>query len=716
MIKPHKKFIHDELKAAGLDTENSLHIIQNYKINSNDISHFSSYFISPINTLDYVFKDSHGKIFAIIIILEKHTSFEEVKIFSDFFAQHIKTIQGFCPFIYFINQYEIGFWDSENYPIRKILSFHSFNNLEKYKLRNGKHITLSSEDLNKSIANRPYQIKAINKTLEHFNNKNRSALWVMATGTGKTRTVIALIDILVKQEFVSKVLILVDRKELAVQMQKNLKKYLPNYAKQRIRTTVFNENKVIYVSTYQTMIKLINKVNISQGFFDLIIADECHRSIYKYYGQLFLKFDALKLGLTATPIDFIDRDTFNFFEVKNKRPVFQYSYNQAIEENYLCPFEVLKIQEKNNYTIFEPTTESEIKEKSLSTFRQYYTLNDDRYEKIINTFLTYHYRDPITYRPRKSIFYVTNKIEAYELEKMFNKLANQNIAKAIVSGTKNISSLIQEFAKPESEFNVAISVDILTTGIDIPNIVNLVFARPIYSYVTFWQMIGRGTRLYDKEFKKERFYIFDIFKNFEYFKLFPKGIEPIPQISLTRKLFNANLNLLQEIKENSYSDILKQELYMQIKSLPKNDLFIKANMNTLAQCSNINPDNFQNLANISELFDRVQTIDTQDVKFRIKIKKLQFAQHINDAKTLKKHIKRIVDDIERLRETENIEIISSHNELLEKVRLQNFWHTADFTTSSMLVNVLAPLMKYTQRTSYIEASCYFSFEINDYNF
>jgi len=299
---------------------------------------------------------------------------------------------------------------------------------------------------------------------------------------------------------------------------------------------------------------------------------------------------------------------------------------------------------------------------------------------------------------------------------MFNSLASQNIAKAIVSGTKNISSLIQEFAKPESEFNVAISVDILTTGIDIPNIVNLVFARPIYSYVTFWQMIGRGTRLYDKEFKKERFYIFDIFKNFEYFKLFPKGIEPIPQISLTRKLFNANLNLLQEIKENSYSDILKQELYMQIKSLPKNDLFIKANMNTLVECSHINPNNFQNLANISELFDRVQTIDTQDAKFRIKIKKLQFAQHINDAKTLKKHIKRIVDDIERLRETENIEIISSHNELLEKVRLQNLWHTADFTTSSMLMNILAPLMKYKQRTSYIEASCYFSFEINDYNF
>ena len=143
MIKQHKKFIHDELKAAGLDTENSLHIIQNYKINSNDISHFSSYFISPINTLDYVLKDSYGRIFAIIIILEKYTSFEEAKIFSDFFAQHIKTIQEFCPFIYFINQYEIGFWDSENYPIRKVLSFHSFNNLEKYRLHNEKYITLS---------------------------------------------------------------------------------------------------------------------------------------------------------------------------------------------------------------------------------------------------------------------------------------------------------------------------------------------------------------------------------------------------------------------------------------------------------------------------------------------------------------------------------------------------------------------------------------------
>lgn len=713
MIKPHKKFIHDELKAAGLDTENSLHIIQNYKINSNDISHFSSYFISPQNNLDYVLKDSNGQIFAIIIILDNYTSFEEVKIFSDFFAQHIKTIQGFCPFIYFIDQYEIGFWDSENYPIRKVLSFHSFNNLEKYKLRNEKYITLSSKVLSKSITNRPYQLEAINKTLGHFNNKNRSALWVMATGTGKTRTVIALIDILVKQEFVSKVLILVDRKELAVQMQKNLKQYLQNYANQQMRTTGFNENKVIYVSTYQTMIKLIKNVNISQGFFDLIIADECHRSIYKYYGQLFLKFDAIKLGLTATPIDFIDRNTFDFFEAKDNRPIFKYTYDQAIEENYLCPFTVLSIKEKNRYLVFEPATESEIKEKSLSTFRQHYTLNDDRYEEIIYTFLTHHYIDPITSHPRKSIFYVANKIEAYELEKIFNKLADQNIAKAIISGTKNISSLIQEFAKVESEFNIAISVDILTTGIDIPNIVNLVFARPIYSYVTFWQMIGRGTRLYDKEFKKERFYIFDIFKNFEYFQLYPRGIEPIPQICLTRKLFNANLNLLKTIKDDSYSDILKQEISMQIKSLPANDLFIKVNMNTLIQCSDIHSDNFQNLADISELFDRAQTIDTQDIKFRIKIKKLQFAQYIYVRGTLKKRIKSILVDIEDLCATENIEIISPHHELLEQVRLDNFWYEVDFTTSHMLMNILAPLMKYKSSPSY-RAICS-SFEIDDYD-
>lgn len=704
MIEPHHAFIENELKIAGWNLEHSSYITQYSKINFDNIS-----FSPPLqNKMDLILKDSNGEIFAVLVKLDQNLSLQENKIFFDFFVQQIKNIQGFSPFVYFIENYEIGFWDSENYQIRKVLSFHSLEDLKKYRQRNEKSITLSSAYLNKNIADRPYQIDAIRTTLNHFNNKNRSALWVMATGTGKTRTAIALIDILLRQEFLSKILVLVDRKELAAQIQNSLKKYLPSFSKQRIRTTTFNQNKVIYISTYQTMIKLIKNINISQGFFDFIIADESHRSIYKYYGQLFLKFDAIKLGLTATPINFIDRDTFDFFEPKNKKPTFQYNYNEALENNYLCPFEVLKIQEKNSELFFIPTKEFESKKESLSDFRRYYILTEHRYEKIINTFLNQHYLDPITNRPRKTIFYVKNKLEAYFVEKIFNDIFRQNIAKAIVSGNKNASILIKEFADTNSELNIAISVDILTTGIDIPNIINLIFAKPIYSYVTFWQMIGRGTRLYDKEFKKEKFYIFDIYKNFDYFKIYPKGIEPKQKSNLLRKLYNVNLHLYEAIEKISIEDprceILKEEIIMQVKSLPQDDLFIKKNLNTLAECIDQQTNSIvldiKRLSNISQFFDRINAVQSQDIKFRIKIKKLQYSKlkctnfYGKYNKNIQTFIDSILIDIENLTSQKDLAIIDPHRKLLEKVSCKAFWQEADFHNINRLLDILAPLMVY----------------------
>jgi len=291
-----------------------------------------------------------------------------------------------------------------------------------FSKRNNNNIKLSSELLNKDIVGRYYQVNAITKSLETLTDKHRSILWVMATGTGKTRTIISLVDILLRQGFIKRVLFLADRRELASQAMDNFKEHLPNQSRERIETGSFEKDKRLYVSTYQTMMSLLKKTDISQGFFDLIIADESHRSIYNYYGQLFLKFDAIKLGLTATPVDFIDRDTFEFFSTDKGNPTFAYTYEEAIKDEYLSDYEVMSVQTKfqEEGIKFEllPKEEQEKLKNSGYTVEdidyegsqlERMVINDDTNRKILTTFMKNCYYHPITNLPSKTIIFAVSK-------------------------------------------------------------------------------------------------------------------------------------------------------------------------------------------------------------------------------------------------------------------------------------------------------------------
>ncbi|AXX94979.1 DEAD/DEAH box helicase family protein [Arcobacter ellisii] len=706
--------IDKELNSSGWNINDTLKVIQEYEIELDD--NLPTFFDRTKRFVDYVLLNKTGQIIAVVEAKRENKAVESAKTQAEYYSRRIKNKQGFAPFIYITNGNEIEFWDSENGVPRKVLSYHSLEDLETYRKRNEKNIVLSPELLNKQIAGRHYQVEAITRTVEKLNDKHRSILWVMATGTGKTRTIISLVDILLREGFVKRVLFLADRRELARQAMDNFKEHLPNQSRQRIETETFEKDKRLYVSTYQTMMSLLKKTDISQGFFDLIVADESHRSIYNYYGQLFLKFDALKLGLTATPVDFIDRDTFKFFGTDRGNPTFAYTYEQAIEDNYLCPYEVMNVKTKfqeDGIRFNQLSKEEQEKLKNSGyteedidfegTTIEKMVVNDDTNRKILTTFMDNCYKHPISNLPAKTIIFAVSKQHAYRLEKLFNELFPQyhsKVAKVIVSELNNTEELIKEFRDVDSGFNVAISVDMLDTGIDVPSIMNLVFAKPVFSRAKFWQMIGRGTRLYDEVFTKEKFVIFDFWGNFEYFNDKPEGFEPKEQISLNRKIFNENIQLLKSL-ENEEFEYVKEEIKSQINSLPKDDYFIKSKATFLSNVNDTFYDNLKanllSLGNISELIDRIEVKEPQELQFRVKVKKLQNVKIKNDTKLIEKYINSILVDIEKVRVNKSLTIVQDNLELLNKCSDGKYWFEIDFNTTNEITDKLAPLMKYKSK-------------------
>ncbi|OIP56779.1 MAG: hypothetical protein AUK54_01550 [Helicobacteraceae bacterium CG2_30_36_10] len=703
-----ENLIDDELIKCGWNINDITKIIQEYKIELDD--DLPPFFDRTKRFVDYALLNKAGNVIAIIEAKRENKSVGSAKTQAEYYAKRIKNAQGFAPFIYITNGHDIEFWDSENYPIRKVLSYHSLDDLETYRKRNDNNIKLSPELLNPNIAGRYYQVNAITKALETLSSKQRSIFWVMATGTGKTRTIISLVDILLRQGYVKRVLFLADRRELARQAMDNFKEHLPNQSRERIEADSFEKDKRLYVSTYQTMMSLLKKTDISQGFFDLIIADESHRSIYNYYGQLFLKFDAIKLGLTATPVDFIDRDTFQFFGTQNGNPTFAYTYEEAIKDEFLVPYDVIDVKttfltdgirfnlldkQEQERLLVDGYTGEEIDFEGSSVEKM--VKNDDTNRLILTTLIENGYKNPLTNLPAKTIIFAINKPHAHRLAKIFDELYpehNSQVAKVIVSDLNNTDELMKQFRDESSEFNIAISVGMLDTGIDVPSIMNLVFAKPIYSKAKFWQMIGRGTRLYDGDFKKEKFVIFDFWGNFEYFNQKPSGEIPKETKSLHREIFEQNLELLKHLSEEN-AVTLKNEIKEHIKSIPKNDYYVKTQMATLAPFIDDFENNISRLDTISKLFDSITVKNYSELRFRLQTKKLQTYKSIQDDEKLQKSIEKVVTDVLRLQRT--ITAVQANEKLLDEANEGLFWLELDFVQINAVTNIVAPLMIYKSK-------------------
>jgi len=571
-----REIIDKRLMKAGWDINNPQQVtleldiwLKNQPIIAEPASPYSGHLFA-----DYAILDKYGK--PIVVIEAKRTSEdpEKGKIQALNYAEKISETQNVSmPLVFYTNGYDIYFWDSKRYPPRKVFGFPTIADIERILFLRDNVKPLSSNLINPSISGRPYQIQAIRSVLEKMEQKRRQFLLVMATGTGKTRTCMGLLDVLMRSNWTQKVLFLVDRVALAQQAIEAIQDHLPNapyWPKQGEKT--FKADRRIYVATYPTMLNLIQQdiCPLNPHYFDMIVADESHRSIYNVYKNIFDYFDAVQLGLTATPKDHIDHNTFEMFDCENEMPTFAYSYQEAIDNvpPYLCDFEALSIKTKfqaegiNSETISENDMIKIIRDgedPDLYNFEgtdlEKKVSNRGTNTVIVREFMEESIKDPSGVLPGKTIFFAISKKHAYRLCEVMNNLYPEykgRLAEVILSDVKGVhgkGGLLDQF-KNQDMPRIAISVDMLDTGIDIRELVNLVFAKPVFSYTKFWQMIGRGTRILEPEKikswcpEKDKFLIMDCWQNFEYFKMRPKGKEPTATAPLPVRLFWARIEKL----------------------------------------------------------------------------------------------------------------------------------------------------------------------------
>ena len=527
---------------------------------------------------------------------------------------------GELPFCFYTNGHDIFFWDLENYPPRKVVGYPTRDDLDRlsYIRRNRKLLT--QEFINTSIAGRDYQIRAIRSVLEGIEKRQGDFLLVMATGTGKTRTCIALVDALMRAGHAEKVLFLVDRIALREQALGAFKEYLPNEPRwPNVGEKLIAKDRRIYVATYPTMLNIIREETqqLSPHFFDLIVIDESHRSIYNTYGEVLNFFKTITLGLTATPTNIIDHNTFQLFHCEDGLPTFAYTFEEAVNNKppYLSNFQVMKIQTKFQMEGISKRTISLEDQKKLilegkeieeinfeGTQLEKQVINKGTNSLIVREFMEECIKDSNGVVPGKTIFFCSSKAHARRIEEIFDRLYPQfkgELAKVLVSDDPRVygkGGLLDQFTNNDMP-RIAISVDMLDTGIDVREIVNLVFVKPVYSYTKFWQMIGRGTRLLESSkpkpwcTDKDSFLILDCWDNFEYFKLQPKGKELPPQIPLPVRVTGLRLDKIEklidlELPAIASGEILK--LRSQLERLPKNSVVIKEAASSLARLEDEN--------------------------------------------------------------------------------------------------------------------------------
>ncbi len=533
--------------------------------------------------IDYVLWDDDGK--PLGLVEAKRTTKDaligqqQAKAYADALEQQF----GLRPVIFYTNGYQTFLWDDLNYPPREVQGFYTKDELRLLIQRRTSRLALGGMAINDEIASRYYQSRAIRRIARRFErDKQRQALLVMATGAGKTRTIIALVDLLLRAQWVKRVLFLADRQALVTQATNAFKQHLPGTPTVNLLTEKGIDGRV-YVSTYPTMMGLINETNeglrrFGPGYFDLIIIDEAHRSVYQKYRTIFEYFDAFLVGLTATPKDEVDRNTYRLFNLEDGVPTDVYGLEEAVSEGYLVKphtvnvplkipdrgirYDELSEDEKEQWDLVDwdeddDERRTEVRADEINKF----LFNADTIDKMLETLMTYGARVEGGDRLGKTIIFARNKKHAEFIVKRFDTLYPEHqggFARVITHDVALAQDLISKFSIKDSDPHIAVSVDMLDTGIDVPEILNLVFAKLIRSKTKFWQMIGRGTRLCSDLFgpnnDKQGFLVFDLCRNVEFFNQDIAVAEGRIQPSLSERLFRHRVDLLYSL-DQEYPDL-----------------------------------------------------------------------------------------------------------------------------------------------------------------
>lgn len=549
---------------------------------------------------DYVLWDDNGNPLAVVEAKKAAVDAERGRHQAKLYADSLEKKYGHRPVIFYTNGFDIWIWDdAQDFPPRKLFGFYSKDSLQHLANYQRLHKKpLDAIKINEQIVDRLYQLEAIKRVSERFTQKHRKVLIVQATGTGKTRVAIALTDLLIRAGWVKRVLFLCDRKELRKQAKNAFNDFLSEPTRIITSRVKSNASERVFLATYPSMQKVFQ--SFDPGFFDLIIADESHRSVYNVYGDIFHYFDCHQVGLTATPVDFVTRNTFRLFGCEGQLPTANYELEQGVEEGYLTPFEVFEhttqfLRQGITLDGLSPEQIKELEEQGEDPAQYDFAseqidkiiYNKDTNRAILRNLMENGIKDATGQLLGKSIIFARNHQHAMLMRQLFDEMYPQFAGKfcqVIDNYDPRAEQLIDDFKGEgtNDDLMIAISVDMLDTGIDIPEIVNLVFAKPVKSPVKFWQMIGRGTRLCADLFgpgrHKSVFRIFDHWANFARFEMGYRPAEPTQGKPLAQLVFEERLVLAETAlnkSEVSVFDLIVDLVAQDINALPEESISVR---------------------------------------------------------------------------------------------------------------------------------------------
>ena len=584
---------------------------------------------SEVGYADYVLYGDDGKPLAVLeakrTCVDVAKGRQQAKLYADLLEQKY----GRRPIIFLSNGFDTRIWNDKYYPERKVASIYSKRDLEKLFNLHTMRTSLKNVMVDKAIAGRYYQEGAIKAVCEAFDKKNRrKALLVMATGSGKTRTVIALCKVLRDHGWVKNILFLADRNSLVTQAKRAFVNMLPDLSVTNLCEDKENFDARCVFSTYQTMMNCIDTVKdenekklFTVGHFDLVIVDEAHRSIYNKYKDIFNYFDAPLVGLTATPKDEIDKNTYDIFELETNVPTYAYELSQAVTDGYLIDFmsvesklkfieqgivyDDLSEEDKQAYEDTFENENGELPESIASSAINEWVFNEDTIRQVLHILMKDGLRIDYGEKLGKTIIFAKNHEHAEKIHEIFGKEYPNlpGYTKVIDNYMTYAQSAIDEFSDPKKLPQIAISVDMLDTGIDVPEVLNLVFFKKVMSKAKFWQMIGRGTRRSDGLMDgkdKDKFYIFDFCGNFEFFRM-NNGRPTANQIALQGAIFKLKAQIAFKLQDLAYQTTelitfrksLVDDMVRKVRELNKENFAVRQHLRYVEQYAN--PDNYNSL-------------------------------------------------------------------------------------------------------------------------
>jgi type I restriction enzyme, R subunit len=702
--------------------------------------------LSGRGLIDYVLWDDNGLPLAVVEAKCTRKSPEEGQQQAKLYADCLEQKFNQRPVIFYSNGDHTYIWDDHNYPPREIYGFLKKDELQRLIWRRTNTKPLHLAIPNSSIAGRSYQTEAIRRIGDNFANKSRKALLVMATGTGKTRTAIALADLLINANWIKRVLFLADRNNLVTQAKRVFTKHLPNVTTINLTKEKDINGANIIFSTYPTILNAIsqseryanNKIDgeirkFGSGYFDLIIIDEAHRSVYKKYRYLFNHFDALLLGLTATPRDEVNRDTYQIFDLEQGNPTFAYELDDAIQDGHLVPpigidvpFKFLRSGIK--YSELTPDEQAEYEEKFADTETgeipdeinaaalNRWLFNSDTIDQALEVLMEQGIKVDGGDKLGKTIIFARSHNHAIAIEKRFNQNYPHYqgaFARIIDNYDKYAQSTLDDFSDPAKQPMIAISVDMLDTGVDVPEVVNLMFFKPVYSRVKFNQMIGRGTRpcsdLFGVGLDKQEFLIFDLCANFDYFQQQIQEKDPKPADSLGEKLFKARLEIYQRLATSSNSSLsqLQQDigdkLHQQIASMEPENFMVRRHVADVEEFSarerwnNLAPQDLKIISEtLSQLPNGLPNENPLIKRFDLICLKIQLAilQDRAGLETLRDKVRDLLGNLEDKR---TIPTVKAQLPLIVAAQTEEWWiDVTPIEIESLRVNI-RELMKFIDR-------------------